>query len=91
MRLLAIDLGYSSVKVAYYSETGVLQFDKYISAVAKIENPMEADDDIMFRLGVDYYILGTPALKVPRSLLLSLENYEDLKEAYPVWISYLLN
>lgn len=90
MRLLAIDLGYSSVKVAYYSETGVLQFDKYISAVAKIENPMEADDDIMFRLGVDYYILGTPALKVPRSLLLSLENYEDLKEAYPVWISYLL-
>lgn len=90
MRLLAIDLGYSSVKVAYYSETGVLQFDKYISAIAKIENPMEADDDIMFRLGVDYYILGTPALKVPRSLLLSLENYEDLKEAYPVWISYLL-
>lgn len=90
MRLLAIDLGYSSVKVAYYNENGVLQFDKYISAVAKIDNPMEADDDVMFRLGVDYYILGTPALKVPRSLLLSLEDFEGLKVAYPVWISYLL-
>lgn len=90
MRLLAIDLGYSNVKVAYYNESGVLQFDKHISAIAKIENPMEADDDVMFRLGVDYYILGTPALKVPRSLLLSLENFDDLKIAYPVWISYLL-
>lgn len=90
MRILAIDLGYSSVKVAQYNDSGVLQYDKFISAIAKIDNPMEADDDVMFRLGVDYYILGTAALKVPRSLLLSLENYEDLKEAYPAWISYLL-
>lgn len=90
MRLLAIDLGYSNVKVAYYNESGVLQFDKYISAIAKIENPMEADDDVMFRLGVDYFILGTAALKIPRSLLLSLENFDDLKIAYPVWVSYLL-
>lgn len=90
MRLLAIDLGYSNVKVAYYNESGILQFDKYISAVAKIDNPIEADDDVLFRLGVDYYIIGTPALKVPRSLLLGLETFEDLKVAYPVWISYLL-
>lgn len=90
MRLLSIDLGYSSVKVAYYNETGILQFDKYISAIAKLDNPMEADDDVMFRLGVNYYILGTAALKVPRSLLLNLENFDDLKTAYPVWISYLL-
>lgn len=90
MRLLSIDLGYSSVKVVYYNETGILQFDKFISAVAKIDNPMEADDDVMFRLGVNYYILGTAALKVPRSLLLNLENFDDLKVAYPVWISYLL-
>ncbi len=90
MRLLSIDLGYSSTKVVYYNENGILQFDKFISAVAKIDNPMEADDDVMFRLGVNYYILGTAALKVPRSLLLNLENFEDLKIAYPVWISYLL-
>lgn len=90
MRLLAVDLGYSSVKVAYYNEEGILQFDKYISAVAKIDNPMEADDDVMFRLGTDYYILGPSALKVPRSFLLNLENFEDMKIAYPVWISYLL-
>lgn len=89
-RLLAIDLGYSSVKVAYYNKTGVLQFDKFISAIAKIKNPLEADDDVMFKLGLDYYILGTPALKVPRSLLLRLETFDDMKAAYPVWISYLL-
>lgn len=89
-KLLAIDLGYSSVKVAYYNEEGVLQFDKYISAVAKIPDPMEVDDDVLFQLGIDYYILGTPALKVARSLLLGLENFEDLKTVYPVWISYLL-
>lgn len=89
-KYLAIDLGYSNVKVSYYNETGVLQFDKYISAVAKVDNPMEIDDDVMFTLGVDTYILGTPALKVPRSSLLKLETFEDMKDAYPVWVSYLL-
>ena len=57
MRLLAIDLGYSSVKVAYYSETGVLQYEKFISAIAKIDKPMEMDDDVMFMLGADYYYI----------------------------------
>ena len=90
MRLLAIDLGYSNVKVAYYNEDGALQFDKYISAVAKVENPMELDDDIMFQLGVDTYVLGASALKLSRSLLLNLETFEDMKSVYPVWISYLL-
>lgn len=90
MKILAIDLGYSSVKVAYYDQNNVLQFDKFISAIGRIENPMEADNDVLFRLGTDYFILGTPALKIPRSLLLSLENFEDLKIAYPVWISYLI-
>lgn len=90
MRLLAIDLGYSNVKVAYYNEDGALQFDKYISAVAKVDNPMELDNDIMFQLGVDTYVLGASALKLSRSLLLNLETFDDLKAVYPVWISYLL-
>lgn len=89
-RLLSIDLGYSSVKVAYYNEEGVLQFEKFISSTAKLNKPMEVDNDVMFQLGDSYFILGTPALKVPRSCLLSLESFEDLKVAYPVWISYLL-
>ena len=90
MKLLAIDFGYSSLKVAYENEDGVLQFDKYISAIAKIPNPMEADDDVMFRLGTDYFVLGTAATKISRSYLIPLENYDNLKLAYPVWISYLL-
>jgi len=90
MRLLAIDLGYSSVKVAYYNDAGALQLEKFISAVAKIDDPMEIDDDIMFKLGVDTYVLGESALKVSRSSLLPLETFDDMKAAYPVWISYLL-
>lgn len=90
MRFLAIDLGYSNVKVAYYNESGALQFDKYISAVAKIDQPMEADDDVMFQLGLNYYIIGPSALKTSRSNLMKLENFEDLKAVYPIWISYLL-
>ena len=89
-KLLAIDLGYSSVKVAYYDEYGTLRFDKFISAVAKIDNPIEEDDDVMFRLGENAYLIGTPALKVSRSLLMPLETFEDMKAVYPVWISYLL-
>jgi hypothetical protein len=90
MRLLAIDLGYSNVKVAYYNESGALQFDKFISAVAKVDDPMELDNDVMFQLGADTYVLGASALKLSRSLLLNLETFEDLKTIYPVWISYLL-
>lgn len=89
-RLLAIDLGYSSVKVAYYDKEGILQFDKYISAIAKIPDPLEIDDDVMFRLNLDYYVLGPAALKIARSQHLKLETFEDMKEIYPVWISYLL-
>lgn len=90
MRLLAVDLGYSSVKVAYYDKNNVLQFEKFISATAKIDKPLDIDGENLFQLGPDYYILGTSALKVPRSLLFKLENYEDMKIIYPIWISYLL-
>jgi len=90
MKLLAIDLGYSNVKVAYYNESGALQFQRFISACAKVDSPIDMDDDTMFRLGVDTYILGTAALKVSRSLHMPLETFEDMKAVYPVWISYLL-
>ena len=90
MRLLAIDLGYSAVKVAYYNESGALQLEKYTSAVAKIEDPMDIDGDVMFRVKADTYVLGDYALKLSRSLLMPLETFEDMKAVYPVWIAYLL-
>jgi hypothetical protein len=92
-RLLSIDLGYSAVKVCRYNEEGVLVFDKFISAVARLPNDgLEPEDnEQIFRLGIDYYALGTAALKQPRSFLLNLNDFESLKQAYPVWISYLLN
>jgi len=91
MRLIAIDLGYSSVKCCFYSEDGALQFDKYISSVAKIDNPLEIDNDVMFNLGSDTYVMGAAALKLGRNYLIDIKDYESLKSVYPVWISYLLN
>ena len=89
--LLAIDLGYSNVKVCYYDDAGALQFDKYISSVSRVDTPLEIDNDIMFQLGGQTYVMGASALKLSSDLLLPLETYEDLKQIYPIWVSYLLN
>ena len=90
LKLLAIDVGYSSVKVARHDSAGLMQFDKFINAVAKIDNPLEIDNDIMFNLLDKTYVLGPAALKVSKEFLLDMKTYEDLKAVTPVWISYLL-
>ena len=73
-RILSIDLGYSAVKLAYKNKEGILVFDKLISAVAKIPNVLQADDDTLFKLGLDYYILSDEALKTNREYLINLED-----------------
>ena len=88
--ILAVDLGYSSVKCAYYDESDVLQLEKFISCTARVDSPLESDDESLFQLGTNYYVLGTPALKVPRSQQIKLNSWEGLLEIYPVWISFLL-
>ncbi len=92
MKILAVDLGYSSVKVCYQDENGVVSFEKFISAVAQLpkDGVLDVDDDSVFNLGPSTYIIGDSALKVSRSLLLPLENFDDLKKIYPIIISYLL-
>lgn len=95
-KVLAIDLGYSSVKVCRENDEGVVVFDKFVSAVAKLPSNAildgtDIDNDTMFRLNGDTYTLGSSALKVPRSFLLKLETFEDMKQSYPVWCSFLFN
>ncbi len=87
--LLAVDLGYSNVKVCYYDDAGALQFDKYISSVSKVDTPIELDDDIMFQLEGNTYVMGASALKLSSDLLMPLETFEDMKAVYPIWLSYL--
>lgn len=89
-RLLSIDLGYSSAKICRYNEDGVLTVEKEISAIAKVENPLIADDDVIFNLSGDYFLIGPNALMAPRSCLLNLEKYEDLKIAYPAFVSSIV-
>ena len=90
-RILSIDVGFSNVKCSYRDANGVIRFEKFISATAKLpEKPIESDDNMIFPLGGEYYVLGAAALKVPRSYLFKLETYEDLKAVYAPWISYLI-
>lgn len=93
MNILAIDLGFGSVKVAFISpDSGELILDKYISATAKLdERPDDFDQDNTFQLQESYYVLGPQALKLPRNYLLPLSDFETLKVVTPVWISFLVN
>lgn len=88
--VLGCDIGYGFCKCAYV-ENGRLKLDKYVSAVCKLnEKPLEMSDQI-FQLGADYFALDTAATKLPRSLLLPLETFEDMMNVYPVWVSYLVS
>jgi hypothetical protein len=91
--ILAIDLGFGSVKVAFISpESGELILDKYISATAKLtEKPEDLDQENAFQLVENYYVLGAQALKLPREYLMPLNDYETLKAVTPIWISFLLS
>lgn len=90
VNILAVDTGYGSIKCAMYDETGGIRFLKFLSAVSKIDDASEVDDDVMFKLGTDTYVLGETALRVGRENILPLETYEDMKTITPVWISYLM-
>lgn len=89
-RILSIDLGYSAVKLCYRNREGLYQFEKYISCLARVPNVLQADDDTLFKLGLDYYILSEEALKTNREYLINLEDWQGLYESYPVWISYII-
>lgn len=90
--LIAIDYGYSFVKISYYNSDNILQVDKIISATAKLpEKPMDFNDDDVFQLGPDFYILGPTALSCPKSYLLPLESFDDMKNTYCAWLSYIAN
>lgn len=91
LRILSVDVGFSAIKCSFKDSNGLIKFEKFISATAKLpEKPLESDDDMVFPLGGDYYVLGPAALKVPRSYLLKLETFEELKAVYAPWLSYLI-
>lgn len=90
MKILAIDTGFSSCKVYYVNEQGIPQFDKYASIIGKLENVVEVNDENMFFFnGAPYYLFET-ALRLPNKQILDMSSYEGLREAAPVFLSYLL-
>ena len=73
--ILAIDLGFSSIKIAKRSADGTLHLDKINSTCARLDEPMETSDDEVFQLGTNYYALGTSALKVGRSKIIKMDDW----------------
>lgn len=93
MNILSLDIGFSNVKIAYYSpESGELILEKEINAIAKLPGPPDSlDDKNCFSLNESYYVMSSSALKLPRSYHLVVSNYETMREVTPIWISYLLH
>lgn len=93
MKILAIDLGFGSTKVAYTDPvTKELVLEKFISSVAKLEEaPDDCDNENVFQLQESYYALAADALKLPKRYLLPLNDYESLKTVTPIWTDYLLH
>jgi hypothetical protein len=91
-RVLAIDLGYSSVKISFIDDNGSLVNYKMISAISELpEAPLEIDNDTVFKLNEKWYVIGPNSLKLDRNYRLKLETYEQMKAIYPVVISYFLS
>lgn len=90
-RILSVDLGYSAIKICYQDQQGVLRYEKFISAVAKFpEKVLEEDGDKMFTINGITYLIGESALKVPKSYLIEIIDFESMKECYPILLSYLI-
>lgn len=90
MKVLAIDVGYGSVKCCYTNSQGIRRYEKYISAVGKVGASSVVNDTNAFSFNGQMYYLFDTALKLPNDQLLDLQTYDDLKEASPIIISYLL-
>lgn len=90
MKVLAIDVGYGSVKCCYTNSQGIKRYEKYISAVGKVGASSVVNDTNAFSFNGQMYYLFDTALKLPNDQLLDLQSYENLKEASPIIIAYLL-
>lgn len=90
-KILAIDCGFSSLKISEKDSYGAIRMERIINAVAQLpEAPLETDDKDVFSFLGEYYCLGPTALKVPREYIIEVNDWDSLKKVYPVWISYLV-
>lgn len=90
MKKIAIDLGFGSIKVCYENSAGVRRYEKYISAIGRVGSSGIIQDTNAFVFNNQTYYLFDTALKLPNNQLMDLQSYNDLKEASPIIISYLL-
>lgn len=93
-KYISLDVGFHACKVCYIDEDGLMQVDKFPSAVCKLPNPAEVDDTNngqVFQIGPDWWAVAETALKCPKDLLMPLSTFEDMLAVYVPICSYVAN
>lgn len=93
-KYISLDVGFHACKVCYIDEDGLMQVDKFPSAVCKLPNPAEVDDTNngqVFQIGPDWWAVAETALKCPKDLLMPLTTFEDMLAVYVPICSYVAN
>lgn len=89
-KIISIDVGFSSIKVSWKDDFGSTHFERILNAVAKLPNPPEsADDENIFQFLGEWYAIGPSALKLPRAYQVPCDNFDEMMNLYPLYISYL--
>lgn len=88
--IIAIDLGFGSTKVCYRQETGKIFYEKFTTAIAKVDSSEHITDSNLFEFNGNKYYMFDKALRLNSDSLMDLMSYEGLREASPIIIRYLL-
>lgn len=89
--ILAVDIGFGSTKVSFKKENGQLHYEKFTTAVARVDQSEHIKDENVFEFdGKGYYLFDT-ALKMRSSSIEDHMSYEGLRTISPIILRYLMN
>ena len=91
--ILALDLGYGSIKVAYRTALGQLRYQKLITAIGEVHKTENFDikDVNIYEYESQLYYIGPNALRLPSKDIIDIVDYNKFKLVSPIIISYYLN
>jgi hypothetical protein len=91
--ILALDLGYGSIKVAYRTSMGQLRYQKLITIIGTIEKneALDIKDEHVYEYESKSYYIGPSALRLPSKQLINITDYKTFRSVSPIIISYYLD
>ena len=90
--ILALDLGYGSIKVAYRTSTGQFQYEKFPTAIGKIEKKdiFGIKDDNIYEYESNSYYIGPTALYLFSKQIINITDYKTFRFVSPIIISGII-